>query len=144
MFALTGCSPILNIRPKPPPMGTLHRSSDGASQFAVMRSQFFGRRQDADATVLFCRLQLQETDRAQALDELIDVPVAAKTEKRNLLLETLESCPGLAAFWIMGGLEDADEVENQEPARLDDQPDQKGISVIYFEKMVEVDFARLG
>src|SRR6516165_6335393 len=102
----------------------------GRKPFAVMRSQFFGRRQDADATVLFCRLQLQETDRAQALDELIDVPVAAKTEKRNLLLETLESCPGLAAFWIMGGLEDADEVENQEPARLDDQPDQKGISVI--------------
>jgi hypothetical protein len=109
-----------------------------------MCPEFFRRRQDADPAVLLCRLQLQETDRAQALDELIDVPVAAKPENGNLLLQTLESCPGLAAFWIMGGLEDADEVENQEPARLDDQPDQKGIAVIYFEEMVEIDFARLG
>ena len=35
MFALTGWSPSLKIRPKPPPTGTVHRSSGAARQFAV-------------------------------------------------------------------------------------------------------------
>jgi hypothetical protein len=34
-------------------------------------------------------------------------------------------------------------VKKQEPAGLDDQPDQEGISVIHFEEVIEIDFARL-
>ena len=33
---LTGCGPILNTRPPPPPSGTSQVSSELASQFAVM------------------------------------------------------------------------------------------------------------
>jgi len=116
----------------------------GRKPFAVVGSQFFGRRQDTNSAILLRRLQLQETDRAQALDEMVDVPVAGKPEKGNLLLQMLLGSPGLAAFRIVRGLEDAGEVKNQEPAGLDDQPDQKGISVIYLQEMVEIDFPRLG
>jgi hypothetical protein len=116
----------------------------GRKPLTMMRPQSFGRGQDADPAVLLRRLQLQEADRAQALDELIDVPVAGKPEQGNLLLQTLQGSPGLAAFWIVGGFEDTSEVKNQEPAGLDDQPDKKGISVINFEEMVEIDLPRLG
>jgi hypothetical protein len=109
----------------------------------VIRSQFFGRGQDTDSSILRRRLQLQEADRAQPFDQLVDVPITGKTEKRNLLLETLQGRPGLAALWIVCGFEDANEVENQEPAGLDDQSDQKGIAVIHLQEMIKIDFPRL-
>src|SRR5260370_1310770 len=101
-----------------------------------------GRVQEAQASVVVGRDHVQETDLAQAGDEMVDLTCArAQSGRDELLLQAPDGEPCLAAGRILAGVEDDSQVIDEKTARLDQQPHQKRIVAVDPEKAIKIELA---
>ena len=120
------------------------RSDVGREPVAVVRPECFRGLQDAHAPVLIGRLELHEARRAQPCDQTVDVAVARQAEQAHLLLQAHDREPGFAPSRVDAGVEDARDVIDEEPSRLDQKPNGEGITSIDPEKSLEKGRPRVG